>query len=92
VSANGKQIYLEIIDMQRIMSCPLNSVRVERDPLFSAMCTDLQDGIDGADFVVGVHDRDDSCVRVKTFGHVFWMDHALLVDRDGFHLESEDVL
>ena len=52
----------EHIDVHRVyidsnMPCRLHRVGVEQDACRMADCADLRDGLDGADFVVGKHDR-----------------------------------
>ena len=62
------------------MARRLHRVRVEDDALFAADRADLRDGLDGADLVVGVHDRHKAGILADGAAHLLGRDDAVFVD------------
>ena len=65
------------IDVQNPGS--LYRVRVEQDFLFGTDLSDFPDGLDGADFVIGVHDGDQRRFRGDGFPQLFRPDKTVFV-------------
>ena len=74
VGGGGEEVNVVFDDTDRNMADGLNGIGVEQDILFPADFSDLPDRLDGADFIVGIHD-----------GHKA----GILADR-GFHLGRHD--
>ena len=66
----------------------LNGVGVEQDALFLTDRADLCDGQDGADLVVGIHDRHEAGVVADGVAHLLGGDRSGLADRQKLHLEA----
>ena len=58
----------------------LNGVGMEPDFVFAAQRADLLDGLNGADFVVGVHDGDKPGVRANRRFDILYADNAVFVN------------
>ena len=57
VCRQRKHINIITLDVDIDMACGLHSVRVEKHAALAAKRTDFFDRLDGAGFVVGIHDR-----------------------------------
>ena len=66
----------------------LHGVRVEENALRAAERADLVRRLDGADLVVGVHDRDKAGVGAECGGDVRGGDDAVLMDGQERHVEA----
>lgn len=53
---------------------------MEVDSVLPRDCADFRERLDGADFVVGVHDADQQRLRRNGAAHVLWIDQACPVD------------
>ena len=62
------------------MARRLHRVRVEDNTLFAADRADLRDGLDGADLVVGVHDRHKAGILADSAAHLLGRDDAVFMD------------
>ena len=59
----------------------LDGVGMEQDALFPADCADLRNGLNGADFVVGVHNGDQRRVGPDGVSHFLPPNNAVRMDR-----------
>src|SRR5260370_240313 len=71
VAGNRKQIDLQLIDVDGNFSGRLHGVGVEVDVGFFGDAADLLERLDGAEFVVGVHDGDEHGFRTKSPPQMF---------------------
>ena len=79
VGGEGEQIQILFPYMDGKMARGLHRVGVEGDPLGPADRADLPDGLDGADLVVGVHDRYKTGVLPDGLLHLMGEDDAVFV-------------
>ena len=67
--------------MQIEAASGLDSIGVKRYPLVARDLADLSHGLDGAHFVVGVHDRDQGRAVRDGTPDVVWVDQAVVIHR-----------
>ena len=84
----AQQIDPQVVDIERQESASLDGIGVEDDPASTTDGADLGDRLDGADLVVGVHDRDQGGVLVNGRLDVGRVDAAISVDRQVGHPEA----
>lgn len=83
VRAKRNQIGIEGMDgIQRKLSKPLRGVRVERNALRTAKSADFLDRLDGANHIVGRHDRHQNRVGADESRDINGRHQATAVDRD----------
>ena len=71
VAGNGKQIELELIHIYGNLAGGLHGVGVEVDVGFFGDGANLLQGLNGAEFVVSVHDGDEHGFRTESPAQVF---------------------
>ena len=80
VAGQAQQVDVLRLHVDGQVSRRLHGVGVEQDALLPAQRTDLLDGLDRADLVVGVHDGDQRGVRPYGRRQLVQPDKAVLVD------------
>ena len=71
VGANRNQIGVELMNVfERLLSKPLDRIRVKQHATISAKGSQLCDRLDGANLVVGSHDGDQDRVRLDCAGQI----------------------
>ena len=80
MARNGKEIDAKLFDVERNFSGGLNGIGVEIDVALRGEFSDLRERLNGAEFVVGVHDGDKSGVRTNRFFDLVDGDDAIAAD------------
>jgi hypothetical protein len=81
VTGDRQHIKAEFAHIGRDFSDRLGCVGVEADSVLPRDCADFRERLDGADFIVGVHDADQQRPRGNGAAHVLWIDQACTVHR-----------
>src|SRR5690349_2045670 len=80
VSREREQIDAEFFDVNGKLSGGLNGVGVEIDVVLRGDAADFLERLNGAEFVVGVHDGDEAGLRAKGVAERFGIDEAVSAD------------
>src|SRR6478672_3016872 len=80
VAGDGQKIDVEHVDVEWNFSGRLYGVDVKKDIVLRCDLADLFERLDGAQFVVGVHDGDECGLRSNGIANGFWIYQAVLVD------------
>ena len=75
-----EKIDAERVDVERNFSGGLHGVGVKEDVVLRGDLADLFERLDGAEFVVGVHDGDERGLRADGIADGFGIDQAVLID------------
>ena len=81
VRGDGHQVDVVLLHVHRNLADRLHRVHVEEDALFLGDLSDFRDGLNDADFVVGVHDRDQNRFRRDGAAQIVEIDAAVFVHR-----------
>ena len=66
MGADGDEVGVELVNIgEGKFAGGLDSVRVEQHAALAAEASDVRDGLDGTDLVVGGHDRDEGGVGAQ---------------------------
>ena len=68
-----------LIDINRHLSESLNCIGMEQNAVFFCNFTDLFDGLNGSDLVVGKHHRDQDGVRADGFFQFIQLDNTVFI-------------
>ena len=77
MSAHGQHIHAQLLDVHRDGTHSLHGIGVHPDAMLVSDLSDLLDGLDGADLVVGHHDADEGGIGADGSLHVLRADIAL---------------
>ena len=77
MSAHGQHIHAQLLDVHGDGTHSLNRIGVHPDAVLVGDLSDLLDGLDGADLVVGHHDADQRGIGTDGSFHVLGADVAL---------------
>jgi hypothetical protein len=88
VRGEAEQVDAQVVDVEREVGAGLDGIGVEEDAAPPADGADLGDRLDGADLVVGVHDRDKGRVLVDRRVDLLRVDPAVSVNRHDRDLEA----
>ena len=86
------QVHVQGLDVQAECSSGLHGVGVEWNLVSTGDLADLGNGLDGAHFVVGVHDADEGRVRADGLLDVGRIDQAMMIHRHVGHLKAKVLL
>jgi hypothetical protein len=81
VASDTEQIDAELVHNRRYLADRLGRVGMEEDSALACHGPDLGNRLDGADFVVCVHDADEHGTRRDGAAYVAWINPARTVDR-----------
>src|SRR5581483_4285611 len=81
VRGEGKQIHAEFVNVHGELSNGLHGVGVKVDIVLRRDAADFLERLDGAEFVVGVHDGNEAGVRANGFANRFGIDEAIAIHR-----------
>src|SRR4029077_20163088 len=79
VAGEGKQVELEGLYVNRDLADGLHRVSVEVDVSVSSDAADLLKRLDGAEFVVGMHNGDENRSRADSIAQIVEIDQAIAV-------------
>ena len=88
----GKEVNVQLAYIQAQRAASLHGIGVERHALFPGDLADFGDGLNGAHFVVGVHDADESSIVLDGSAHVIGINQAVLINWQVGDLEAEVLL
>ena len=89
VSAHGQHIHAQLLDIHGDGTHSLNRIGVHPDAVLVGDLSDLLDGLDGADLVVGHHDADEGGVGADSSLDILRTDVALRGGLDISDLETQ---
>ena len=89
VSAHGQHIHAQLLDVHGDGTHSLNRIGVHPDAVLVGDLSDLLDGLDGADLVVGHHDADEGGVGADSSLDILRADVALRGGLDIGDLEAQ---
>ena len=81
VAGHGEQVDAQVVHLDGDLADGLGTVAVHQGAVAVGDFSDLGDGLDGTDLVVGVHDGDQRRFRRDGLLNLSSVNHAVLVDR-----------
>ena len=76
MASKRQQIHAKLIDAHRDLACRLRRVRVEEDTAFSRNTSNLGDGLQGPNLIIGVHHRNKHGARCQCMPDIVRIDTA----------------
>ena len=82
MGADADEIGVELMDIgEGFLAEPLGGIRMEQNAARTAEHTQFCHGLEGANFIVGGHDRDEDCVRAQCLLEGFHRNAAFCINR-----------
>src|SRR5256884_1561982 len=88
VRADGQQVDVVPLDVDRNLAHCLHAVHRKENPAFLGNLADFRDGVDHANFVIGVHDGDQNRRRLDGRFQILQADPSVALYREISHLKT----